>query len=190
VALPPIGLRSLHGENEAVVEQVKRLDIGVVDGQRHDNEIEIAGHQFVHEICRHGLAELEAEPGKASLQLRQRRRQEVGRDRRDGAELQHACQHPFLMLGVVEEVAHRCENGAGALRDLLALFGEFDARFAPFDQAHLELVLELLDLHAHGRLADGASLGSMAEMAGFRQRVEVTELSKRDHDDKVSLSAT
>jgi hypothetical protein len=170
-------------------KQVKCLDIGVVDRQRHDNEIEIAGHQFVHEICRHGLAELEAEPGKAPLQLRQRRGQEIGRDRRDGAELQHARQHPFLMLGVVEEVAHRGEDGAGAPRDLLALLGQFDARFAALDQAHLELVLELLDLHAHGGLADSASLGGVTEMAGFRQRVEVTELSKRDHGDKASLSA-
>jgi hypothetical protein len=150
-------------------KQVKCLDIGVVDRQRHDNEIEIAGHQFVHEICRHGLAELEAEPGEAPLQLRQRRGQKIRRDRGDGAELQQPCQYPFLMLGVVEEVAHRRENGAGALRDFLALLSELDARFAPFDQAHLELVLKLLDLHAHGGLADGASLGGVAEMAGFRQ---------------------
>ena len=72
----------------------------------------------------------------------------------------NACQHPFLMLGVVEEVAHRSENGASAFGDLFALLGEFDARFAPFDQAHLELVLELLDLHAHSGLADGASLAA------------------------------
>jgi hypothetical protein len=169
MALPPIGLRRLHGKNETVVEQMERLDIGVVDRQRHENEIEIAGHQCVQEICRHGFAELEAEPGKAPLQLGQRRGQEIGRDRRDGAELQHACQHPFLMLGVVEEVAHRGENGAGALGDLLALLGQFDARFAPFDQGHPERVLELLDLHAHGGLADGARLGGVAEMAGFRQ---------------------
>ena len=102
VALPPIGLRGLHRKNEAVVEQMERLDIGIVDGQRHDDEIEIAGHQFVHESCRHRLAELEAEPRKAPLQLRQRRRQEIRGDRRDRAELQHACQHPLLMLGVVE----------------------------------------------------------------------------------------
>ena len=37
------------------------------------------------------------------------------------------------------------------------------------DQAHLQLVLELLDLHGERRLADGASFGRMAEMAGFRQ---------------------
>jgi hypothetical protein len=32
------------------------------------------------------------------------------------------------MLGVIEEVAHRGKDGAGAPCDLLALLGEFDAR--------------------------------------------------------------
>ena len=73
------------------------------------------------------------------------------------------------MLGVIEQVAHRGENGARAPRDFLALLGELDARFAALDQAHLQLVLELLDLHGERRLADGASFGRMAEMAGFRQ---------------------
>jgi hypothetical protein len=56
-----------------------------------------------------------------------------------------------------------------APRDFLALLGELDTRFAALDQAHLQLVLELLDLHGERRLADGAGFGRMAEMAGFRQ---------------------
>ena len=73
------------------------------------------------------------------------------------------------------------------LRDLLALLGELDARFSPLDEAHLELVLELLDLHAERRLADGAGLRRMAEMAGFRQRFEVAQLPERNHGDKGRL---
>ena len=65
--------------------------------------------------------------------------------------------------------------------DLLALLGELDARLAALDQAHLELVLELLDLHAERRLADRAGLRRMAEMAGFRQRFQVAQLAERDH---------
>ena len=52
----------------------------------------------------------------------------------------------------------------------------------------LKLVLELLDLHAERRLADGARLRRMAEMARFGQRFEIAQLPERDHDDKVTLS--
>lgn len=69
----------------------------------------------------------------------------------------------------------------------LALRGEFDARLAPLDQAHAELVLELFDLHAEGRLADGAGLRGVAEMPGFRQRFEVAQLPERHHGDKGRL---
>ena len=73
------------------------------------------------------------------------------------------------MLGIVQEVAHRGEDAARASGDLLALLGQLDAGFSPLDEADLELVLELLDLHTERRLADGAGLRRMAEMARFRQ---------------------
>ena len=81
----------------------------------------------------------------------------------------HAGQHAFLMLGVIEQVAHRSQDGTGAARDLLALLGELDAGFAALDEAHLQLVLELLDLHGERGLAHGAGFSRMAEMAGFCQ---------------------
>ncbi len=92
------------------------------------------------------------------------------------------------MLGVIDEVAHGGEDGSRPTHDLLALVGELDARLAPLDEAQPELVLELLDLHAERRLADGARLGSMAEMARFGQRFEVAQLPEGNHDDKVTLS--
>jgi len=48
------------------------------------------------------------------------------------------------MLGIVEQVAHGGEDGPPAPNDLLALLGQFDARFPPLDQADLELILKLL----------------------------------------------
>ena len=68
------------------------------------------------------------------------------------------------MLGVVEQVAHRGEDGAPAPDDLLALLGQLDPRLSPLDEADLKLVLELLDLHAERRLGDGAGLRRLAEM--------------------------
>ena len=92
------------------------------------------------------------------------------------------------MLGVVDQVAHRGEDGPRPPHDLLALPGQLDARLAPLDQAQTELVLELLDLHAERRLADRARLGGVAEMPGFSQGFEIAELPERDHDDKMTLS--
>ena len=85
------------------------------------------------------------------------------------------------MLGVVEKIAHRGKYGARAFGDLLALFGELDARLPSLDEAHLKLVLQLLDLHAERRLAHGAGCRGMTEMAGFRQRFEVAQLAERNH---------
>ena len=79
---------------------------------------------------------------------------------------------------------------APAPGDLLALLGELDARLSPLDEAHLELVLELLDLHAERRLADGAGFRRMAEMPRFRQRFEIAQLPERDHGDKGRLCFT
>jgi hypothetical protein len=45
----------------------------------------------------------------------------------------------------------------------------------------LQLVLELLDLHRQRRLANSACVGSVAEMAGVGQSLEITKLSERHH---------
>ena len=47
------------------------------------------------------------------------------------------------MLGVVDEVAHRNQNCAGATRDLRPLLGETDPCLAPLHQPHAELLLQL-----------------------------------------------
>lgn len=92
------------------------------------------------------------------------------------------------MLGVVEKIAHRGEDGPGAAGHLLAPLGELDARFAPLHEAHLQLVLELLDLHAEGGLADGAVLRRMTEMMSLGERLEISQLPERDHSYKGRLS--
>jgi hypothetical protein len=142
---------------------------------------EIAGDKLAHEIFGDCLAELKRETGEAPLQLGQRLRQKIRRDRRDGAELERARQHALLMFGIVKQVAHRSEDGARAARNLLALLGELDARLAALDEAQMQLVLELLDLHGERRLAHGTGLRRMAEMPRLGERFEVAQLAERDH---------
>jgi hypothetical protein len=50
-----------------------------------------------------------------------------------------------------------------------------------------QLVLQLLDLHAERRLADGAGFRRMAEIAGFGQGLQVAQLPQRNHGDKDRL---
>jgi hypothetical protein len=91
------------------------------------------------------------------------------------------------MLGVVEQVAHRGKDGAAAPHDLLALLGQFDARPPALDEAHLQLVFQLLDLHAERGLGDGASLSSLSEMQRLGQGLEITQLPQGHHGDKTRL---
>ena len=51
-----------------------------------------------------------------------------------GTEVQQAAQHAFLMFGVIEQIAHRGKNGAGAASNFLALLGQLDAGFAAPDE--------------------------------------------------------
>jgi hypothetical protein len=91
------------------------------------------------------------------------------------------------MLGVIEQVAHRSEDRAPALSDLLTLLGQLDSRLAPLDETDLQLVLELFDLHAKGRLGDGAGLRCLAKMQRLRQCLEIMQLAKSQHSDKSRL---
>src|SRR5262245_2531282 len=88
------------------------------------------------------------------------------------------------MFCVIDEIAHRGKDGAPAPDDLLPLLGQLDARFSTFDEADLQLVLELLDLHAERRLGYGAGLSRLAEMKRLGQGLEVAQLAEGYHSDK------
>src|SRR3990172_2910414 len=64
VAEPLIALRRLGRENEPVVEQMQRLDLWIVDGERDEDEVEASGDELMDEIRGQGLAELQIERGK------------------------------------------------------------------------------------------------------------------------------
>jgi hypothetical protein len=91
------------------------------------------------------------------------------------------------MLGVIEEVAHRGKDRAPAPDDLLALIGQFDARLPALDEADLQLIFQLLDLHAERGLAHGASVSCLSEMQRVGQGLEITQLPQGHHCDKTGL---
>ena len=91
------------------------------------------------------------------------------------------------MLGVIEQVAHRGEDGAPAPDDFLALLRQLDSGLPPLDETDLEHLLKLPDLHAECRLADRASFSGFAEVKSLGQSIEVAQLPKGNHGDKCRL---
>jgi hypothetical protein len=47
---PLVSPRRLGGEDEPVVEQMKRLDLGIVDGQGDEDKVEVARGQRLAEL--------------------------------------------------------------------------------------------------------------------------------------------
>jgi hypothetical protein len=161
--LAPGGTRRKH---ELVVEEVECLDLMVLDGKRDEHEVEIAPDQFPDQGFCDGPPEGARSGREIAVAARGSQPQQIGRDRRDGPELERSRKHPLTMPGVVEEVAHRGKVGASTADDLLALLGQLDPRLPPLDEAHLQLVLKLLDLLVSGGWV----------MAQFRRLTEMQRL--------------
>ena len=137
-----------------------------------------------------GFAQVDPQPGMPRLQRRQQPRQHIGRERRDDAEPERAGQQAGAMPGEILKIAGGAEDPLGALRHLGPDLGQDRLAGAPLDQRDPEILLELLDLHRQGRLAHGAGLRRPPEMAVLGQRIEIAELSERQHIDKIILSTS
>jgi coenzyme PQQ precursor peptide PqqA len=94
------------------------------------------------------FAELQVKRREAPLQLWQGGRQQVRRNGRNRSQFQHTRQHALLMLGVVDEIAHRGEDSPCAQRDLFALLGKLDTCLPSLDEADLKLVTPRKDIES------------------------------------------
>ena len=127
--------------------------------------------------------------GMPLLQHRQQMRQHIGRDRRDDAEFQRAGQHRAAMTREILEIARpRSGSARRGGRSPTPVSVSATSLRPPLHQCDPEIALQVLDLHGQGRLADGAGLGGAAEMPVSGERIEIAELSERDHADKIILS--
>lgn len=173
--------RGLGRENEGVVEQEMGLHGRIVDRQRDENNVEVAAHKLAHQGLGDRFAQAQRQVWKPRLQDGQRGGQQVWRDRWDGPQFEDTRQHPLLPLGIVHKVLDRCENGPGPASNLYALVGQADPGFAPLHQFQLQLVLEILDLHAERGLAHRAIPCRPTKMPRAGKRLQVAELSERHH---------
>ena len=154
---------------------------GLLDGQREQQHVERAFVQLMQQLLRLRLADVQVERGILPAQHRQQRRQQVGRDRGDDAEVQRARQLARPLAREVAEVAHLGEDAGRPLRDLPPLGGQPHALGPALQQLQAQLALQLLDLHRQGRLGDGAMLGRPAEVAEAGDGIEVAQLLERGH---------
>ena len=104
------------------------------------------------------------------------RRQQVGRDCRDHAELQRTRQHLIGMLRIFDQRAHIAQNTGSALSNLAPLLGELHARTRPLDEIEPQVLLQFADLHRQRRLRHRTGFRRPAEVLQPRQRIEVLEL--------------
>ena len=104
-----------HRQQERVVEQCQRFDLGAFDRQRQHDGVEFAAAQFVEQQLGLRLAHLQPQLRIFRRELRQHARQDVGRQRRDDAEQEPPAQH-VAVAGEVDQIARGGEDLLGALR--------------------------------------------------------------------------
>ena len=121
------------------------------------------------------------------LQPRQHARQNVGRQRRDDAELEPPAEQ-VAVAGEIDQIAGGGEDLLGALGHVQADIGERDVARPPLDQFGADLALQLAHLHGQRRLGHRAVVRRPPEMPMARERGEITQLSQGDHGDKIYLS--
>ena len=170
-----------HRQQEQIVEQGERFDVGLADRQRQHRGIERAALDLLDQLPGLRLAQFEPQVREAALQQRQNPRQHIGRERRNHAERQPPGQQAAAMAREIDEIARGREHVLAAAGDLAADFGQHHLARPPLDHGDAERALEIADLHRQRRLGDGAGLGGPAEMAVLGQRGEIAKLSKRDH---------
>ncbi len=91
------------------------------------------------------------------------------------------------MTGEVDEIAGRGEDALGTLGHLPADVGRYDVARPPLEKIGADRTLQGTDLHRERRLGHGALLGGASEMPMPRERDEITQLSQRNHGDKLFL---
>lgn len=159
----------------------------VLDGKRDQDQIEVPTDKLPHQGLRDRLAKLQV--GSESAAAARAEPQARDRARSKGS-------HRALTIPIApapdawrSQANHAPRQGssARASTDLLSLLGQLDPRFPALDEADLQLLLKLLNLHTERGLADSAGLGRAAEMPGLGQGLKVTELTQGHHSDKVFL---
>src|SRR5207253_2777066 len=83
--------------------------------------------------------------------------------------------------GVVADFTQLLEQDIGVFIKIPSGFSQ-SQRATALQQHHAQLVFQLLNLSAEGRLSDMQTLGGASEVEGFPQYLEITQMAKLHGD--------
>jgi hypothetical protein len=171
--------RSNHPKRFA--EQTGAFEIGALGRQRGEQQVDTPLFQAVNKGPRLAFAHVELQVRVASMQLGQDVRQQVGAQRVEHPETDGAAERALTLPGDLDDVVHVTEHAPRAGGDGFADRRQDDPGPAAFNQLDPELLLEVSQLSAQGRLRDAGLFGGPAEMQRLGDSHEVTELLEGGH---------
>ena len=154
-------------------------------GQRQHHDIERAARQLLEQNLGLRFPQLDLQFRTALLQGRQNARQQVGCNGRDHTEPQSPGERPSVMAGKIDEIARFGQDPAATPRHLKADVGQRHLALAALNQLDPEQLLKVPDLHRKGWLRHRTGARGPAKMPVFSERLQITQLSKGEHADKI-----
>ncbi len=150
------------------------------DRQSDDGRVEPAFRQFLNELRRQRLADMNIETGIHAREIADDRGQQIGRDRRDDADAQPPDQPVLRGARQIGQFIDRAQDVADAQRRTLRrnCSAEPGARLARTARSPSDF-FQFLDLHRQGGLGDGAGIRRASKMSMSRQGLEIAKLLER-----------
>jgi hypothetical protein len=154
-----------EGDPERLLEKGDLVQPAVARRRRQNGRVQLARQQPRFQLLGHGLGQVELDLGQAVADRGQQDRREIRAEGRDHAEAQRPGQRIAPRRGRLLDLVRQGDQGARLGDDLLAQGRHPDAALGALEQGRAQLLFELADLGAQGRLAHMAGLGRLAEMA-------------------------
>ncbi len=168
-----------HRHHERLVVERRDRQAGVGERLGQDRAIELAGAQHVEQARGEVFLQHERHLRHRGDRFAHQIGQQIGTDGVDHADPQRPGDRILAALGDLLDRRRLLDHLLRLAHDLLAERGHADLARAAFEQLDVELLLELLDRHAQGRLRDETGLGGAPEMALPRHGDDVAQLGQR-----------
>jgi len=158
----------------------RHRQLALPDRQAHDPHVELVGHDRARDLRRVAGDHHELGPWVARAEPSQCRRQQIDAERRAGAEPDAPGHDPPQLLDQLDAALELPQRAPGVGQEELARPGRVRALADALEQRQPELLLELADLHADGRLRERELARRPGEAPVARDRRERLEVRKLD----------
>ena len=166
------------GEAERLLEQRHGAMHAGLLGQRDQQDVQRVGLERVDQVVGQVLPQDQPKLRKALVQFVEQQRQNVGAERRDDAETQHAGERAVAMAHQFRDLVGFLEDAAGVGDDARADRRQGHRAGGALDQRHAKGFLELPQLAAERRLGDAAALRGAAEVPEVGDRDQIAQFGQ------------